>query len=101
MRKARGPLRANVGIRPTNNFNPNEGHWGAWEIAARYSELNLNDVTAGITGGDQTIASLGLNWYPHRSVRFLLDAQDVEVDFPGATNDVAYQAIALRSQVAF
>jgi phosphate-selective porin OprO/OprP len=89
------------GIRPTNNFSLADDKWGAWEIAARYSQLNLNDVSAGVTGGDQTITTLGLNWYPHRSVRFILEGQDVEVDFPGATTDVEYQALALRSQVAF
>lgn len=89
------------GIRPANNFSLADGRWGAWEIAARYSELNLNDTGAGISGGDQTITTLGLNWYPHRSVRFILEGQDVQVDFTGATNDVEYQALALRSQVAF
>ncbi len=34
---------------------------GAWEIAARYSELNLTDGQ--IAGGDIQIASLGLNWW--------------------------------------
>lgn len=89
------------GIRPTNNFSLADGHWGAWEVAGRYSSLNLNDPGAGVSGGDQTISTLGLNWYPHRSVRFILEGQNVEVDFPGATTDVEFQAIALRSQVAF
>jgi len=34
---------------------------GAWEIAARYSELNLTDGQ--IAGGNVQIASLGLNWW--------------------------------------
>ena len=34
---------------------------GAWEIAARYSDLNLTDGR--IDGGDMQIASLGLNWW--------------------------------------
>lgn len=35
--------------------------WGAWEVAARYSYLNLND--ANIQGGRLQDATLGLNWY--------------------------------------
>jgi phosphate-selective porin OprO/OprP len=35
--------------------------WGAWEIAARYSGLNLTDGR--IEGGDMQVASLGLNWW--------------------------------------
>ena len=34
---------------------------GAWEIAARYSGLNLTDGR--IEGGDMQVASLGLNWW--------------------------------------
>jgi len=34
---------------------------GAWEIAARYSELDLSDGR--IAGGEMQIASLGLNWW--------------------------------------
>ncbi len=35
--------------------------WGAWEVAARYSYLNLND--ANIAGGQLLDGTLGLNWY--------------------------------------
>jgi phosphate-selective porin OprO/OprP len=34
---------------------------GAWEIAARFSEINLTDGR--INGGDMQIGSLGLNWW--------------------------------------
>ena len=107
------------GIRPTNNFNLNEGHWGAWELAARYSVIDLNDNegTVGVAGstaagnyrgGEQTISTLGVNWYPNSVVRFLLDFQNVEVERIAYGNNAAsvdigqdYQAIALRTQVAF
>ena len=35
--------------------------WGAWEVAARYSYLNLNDEN--IQGGQLQDATLGINWY--------------------------------------
>jgi phosphate-selective porin OprO/OprP len=34
---------------------------GAWELAARYSDINLTDGL--VEGGDMQIASLGLNWW--------------------------------------
>lgn len=101
------------GVRPTNNFDPAAGLWGAWEIAARYSFTDLNDnpglagaptPAGGIRGGAQTITTFGLNWYPNSVVRFLLDLQKVEVDrltSAGAQQGQDYNAIALRTQVSF
>lgn len=35
--------------------------WGAWELAARVSYIDLTD--AGIQGGELTELTLGINWY--------------------------------------
>lgn len=70
--------------------------FGVWELAARYSELNLDyapgspgtaALANAIRGGEQKIISLGLNWYPNANVRFLADYQHVDVDrlSPGGT----------------
>lgn len=57
---------------------------GAWELAARYSHLNLNDGDAylsspiedqqprTISGGAGNIITLGLNWYANPNVKFQL-----------------------------
>jgi phosphate-selective porin OprO/OprP len=72
-------------------FNLKTGDWGVWELAARYSVLDLDyagDTAAEtIRGGEQKILTLGLNWYPNAVVRFLADYQRVEVDriSPGGT----------------
>ena len=34
---------------------------GAWELAARYSDINLTDGK--VEGGNMQIGSLGLNWW--------------------------------------
>jgi phosphate-selective porin OprO/OprP len=61
---------------------------GAWELAARYSDLNLNDhagvlgaamPAGGIRGGDQRIATVALNWYPNNALKFSLQWQNVDV----------------------
>ena len=54
-------------FKPKEIFNWNK-KWskgkgiGALQLAARYSELDLNDRSAGINGGEQKSLTLGLNW---------------------------------------
>jgi phosphate-selective porin OprO/OprP len=53
-----------------NIKNPlSAGGWGAWELAARLSEINLN--SGGIVGGRETDFTLGLNWYPDKGFRVM------------------------------
>ena len=47
------------------------GHFGAWEVAARYSHVDLNDG-AGLTrvqGGKMDGLSFGLNWYLNTNLK--------------------------------
>ncbi|MGQ3048177.1 MAG: porin [Niveispirillum sp.] len=69
---------------------------GAWEIAARYSQVDLIDRAAGIstgTAGKETNWTLGLNWYINPAIRLMLNhviskteranGQEVELDLTG------------------
>lgn len=58
-------------IKPTAPFSLASGTFGAWEVAARYSVMDLNDMS--VEGGKQTIYTLGVNWYPNDNMRFMLD----------------------------
>lgn len=69
-------------------FDLARGTWGVWELAARYSDLDLDHlagaagtapVPGAVRGGEQKIFTLGLNWYPNANVRFLADYQRVDV----------------------
>jgi phosphate-selective porin OprO/OprP len=48
---------------------------GAWEIAARYSYVNLNSgpAPARIEGGDMNGVTVGLNWYLNNNLKFQFD----------------------------
>lgn len=95
----------------TNNFNPKDGKWGAWELAARYSELDLNYNELALIGGDrvrggeQKIWTLGVNWFVNPVVRFSLDYLNVDIDRLAsgslAQAGQSYSAVNLRSQFAF
>jgi phosphate-selective porin OprO/OprP len=97
------------GIAPASPFSLSDGGWGAWEIAGRYSTIDLNDRLAlanGVAGGRQTIYTLALNWYVNRNVRLMLDylhgnvaKQISPTNFGDA--GAKFDAIAMRTQVAF
>jgi phosphate-selective porin OprO/OprP len=93
-----------------NPFDPKAGKWGAWELAARYSVLDLNHheysaVAADrVRGGVQEIATVGVNWFPNAATKFSLDYLDVDIDrrdTAGLLIGQSYKAVNLRSQYAF
>jgi phosphate-selective porin OprO/OprP len=84
----------------------------AWELAVRYSDLNLNfhegaaltPVAAdGIRGGEQKIWTAGVNWYPNSAIRFVLDYQHTDVtrlNALGGSLNAKLDAVSLRTQLA-
>jgi phosphate-selective porin OprO and OprP len=73
--------------RPYVNAGPGGG-WGAWELALRYSHMDLDFheglVNAaipadGIRGGVQNIWTLGVNWYLSPNIKLMLNGLHVDV----------------------
>lgn len=56
---------------PKNDFSLKNGGWGAWEIAARYDQVDLEDKN--VTGGEQKRVTVALNWYLNEDVRVMAD----------------------------
>jgi phosphate-selective porin OprO/OprP len=101
------------------NFNPAAGTWGAIELAARYSDLDLNfhDCGAGkaipaspaacfdaVRGGEQKVSELGLNWYLNPDIRIMLNYQHVDVNrfnAGGLQVGQKYNALGARAQFVF
>jgi phosphate-selective porin OprO/OprP len=74
---------------PSRPFSFSGDSWGAWELAVRYSDTNLNwhDTQvaspvqlAGVVGGDERIVAIALNWYLNRNIRLMLDDNIVHVN---------------------
>jgi len=74
------------------------GGAGAWEIGFRQSNLNLNSIVGDVLGGEQTNYTLGLNWYPHQSVRFMLNYIQVGTDMNAGNDDPKF--VQFRTQIA-
>ncbi|HUJ97739.1 MAG TPA: porin [Stellaceae bacterium] len=105
-------------IVPNHPLSLKNGGWGAFELAARYAYIDLNDhdkpgvsplVTGGVFGGRVQGITLGVNWYPVRNIRFMLNyIHNVVNKLPVTTalggtsgGGVTIDAIAMRAQVAF
>ncbi len=58
-------------VSPKNRFSIKDGGWGAWELAARYSYIDLNDK--GIRGGIESNTTLGVNWYLYSNLRMMFN----------------------------
>jgi phosphate-selective porin OprO/OprP len=97
------------GVIPAHPFSLDGGGWGAWEIAGRFSTIDLNDQLAtanGVAGGRQNIYTLALNWYVNRNVRFMFDYLHGDVRkqvSPTNFGDTGskFDAFAMRTQVAW
>lgn len=87
-----------------HEFDPSRGYWGALEITGRYSVTDFSDVSADVRGGRQTVWSGGINWYPNRHFRFMLDFNHFIVSQNGSAWNNAGRdgnSFAARVQAAF
>ncbi|HLI20398.1 MAG TPA: porin [Stellaceae bacterium] len=107
--------------RPFDIHHVMDGAWGALELGARYSAIDLNSnytsgqtttaSTAAVAGGKQQVITLGANWYINNNIRFMLDYLHGNISKPlaatagtiplGTNVGATFDAIALRTQVAW
>lgn len=73
-----------------------KGGYGAWELAARYSAINLND--GAINGGRAENITLGVNWYATPTIRFMGNYVLTDASRSDKENPNIFQ---LRGQVDF
>ena len=79
--------------KPKSNWGKDGGS-GAWEVAIRFSQLDLSDVAR--LGGELDTVTLALNWYPNPVTRMMLNWVSADTDNIGG-GDYAL----LRAQITF
>jgi len=82
-----------AGITPEKNFDGTGGA-GAWEVAARYSTLDMNDDQ--LQAGEFNIATAGVNWYLNPYTRVMLNYSYTDYTSVGKLH-----MIAMRFQISF
>lgn len=82
-----------TGIKPKHKFNIARGGWGAWELAARISQVKADN------GRSLSAVTLGVNWYLNRDVRFM--ANYVQADYERGPTRGTADIFEVRGQVEF
>ena len=96
-------------ISPENAFDPSAGHWGAWELAARYGQLDIDDdaftgfTSAATSASEAQNAGVVLNGYLNNHVRVQVDYEHTSFEDGAAAGDdrETEQAIVSRVGVKF
>lgn len=97
------------GVKPEQNFSPEDGTWGAFEVVARVGETDIDDdafpVFADITKSASEARSYGtgLNWHLNENVKLAVDYDytSFEGGAAGGADRPEEQAIFSRAQFRF
>jgi phosphate-selective porin OprO/OprP len=96
------------GVSPKQNFDPKNHTWGAFELVARYSKIELDDDTFPVFANPASAArsaeawAAGVNWYLNKSVKVMLDYEATKFDGGSTTGDREDENILFsRFQIAF
>ena len=93
------------GVKPKNDFDLDKGGWGAWELVARYSQIELDEDTFKNKAGTSFAAAgayadlgasaksakswtAGVNWYLNQNAKIQLNYEHTKFD-GGAVNGLA------------
>lgn len=69
---------------------------GAWEVALRYSEVDLNDPSQGVKGQTLRDVTLGLNWYLTYNTKIQWNYILADRDYPSRDNHGLAHVFAMR-----
>ncbi|MBI5904030.1 MAG: porin [Deltaproteobacteria bacterium] len=95
-------------VAPRRPFDPVKGDWGAWEVAARYSELRVDDdafpTFASPTSAVKKASAWagGINWYVNRNAKVALTYEETKFTGGASVGDREKERVLLsRVQLAY
>ena len=95
------------GVRPRRNFDFGAGGWGAFQVALRYHQLQIDDLAfslglaaQGASGKAQAVTA-GLRWYLTGNLWYTLNFERTVFDDNASGPRRAENGLAFRTQVSF
>lgn len=88
------------GVKPSHDFSPGGGGWGAWELTARYGYTDVDDAafttyaSATASATKATSTGLGVAWYLSENLKLLADFDHTEFKGGAVTGDRADEDFA-------
>src|SRR3954469_1502360 len=101
-----GEAASDRGVRPHHNLDPEKGHWGAFQLAARYSELHVDPeaFTTGLasaTSNQRAAAwTIAGNWYPNTFIKYYATFERTSLE-GGVVPARRENVLLFRAQLAF
>ncbi len=96
------------GVVPKRSLDPRARTWGAFEVAARYSELNVDKnafplfANSSVSARKARAWAGGLNWYFNRNVKFVVNYEQTFFKEGGLVgNRQTEKAVMTRFQLAY
>ena len=97
------------GVTPARPFAPGKDGWGAWELVARYGELDVDDAAFPLYADPAASARraeawvAGVNWYLNSNLKLVLNYLQTGFDggAAGGADREDEKAVFTRLQVAF
>lgn len=102
-----GEAATDRGVRPKNDFDPPNGHWGALQILGRYTTLTVDrdvfttSLAAAGASRDAQSYTIAANWYPSAFIRYYARFERTVFDRDPDGPRPAENVILFRTQLSF
>ena len=92
-----------TGMKTIKPLKPlHKGGWGAWEIGARFSEIDVGEfATADPVENNVESVTVGLKWIPNQYTRFILNWVENKWQVPFDNPNLAGQTVQKENRVDF